>query len=99
MSRNITFSFELDKNTLTHLKNVSYCNHNYYHVDFTRYGDYILPEQCNTLYEEAIEDCSKCYYSLGYFKNGKFQAMFTWLDDSKDLNGILDTTLKTQKKL
>ena len=77
----IKCSFEINKNNLTHLKNVSYYNHNYYHIDVARHGDLILPEKCDTLYEEAEDDTYATYYSLGWFEDGKFVAAWTWLED------------------
>ena len=80
----LSFSFELNKEYMTHLKDKSCYNHNYYKLDLSRYGDYIIPEKCNILYQEAEDDSYSAYYSLGYFdENGKFQAMWTWLDDWK----------------
>ena len=39
----------------------------------SHYGDYILKEGCNILYQECIDDCFEAYYSLGYFdENGKY---------------------------
>lgn len=78
----ITFTFELDKRYMIHLKDKSSYNHNYYELDLSHYGDYIIAEKCNILYQEAEDDSCSAYYSLGYFdENGKFQAMWTWLDD------------------
>ena len=77
----ISFSFELDKRYIKHLKDKSYYNHNYYELDLSCYGDYILTRKCNILYEEVEDDCCATYYSLGYFdKSGIFQPMWTWLE-------------------
>ena len=35
-------SFELDKRTLTHIKDISYYNHNYYHIELGSYGMEII---------------------------------------------------------
>ena len=51
------------------------------------YGDYIIHQRCNILYEECDDVSYSAYYSLGYFDdNGEFQAMWTWLEgDAKML--------------
>lgn len=88
--RYATFSFELDKKAMTHLKERSSYNHNYYELDLSVYGDYIIAEKCNILYEECTDDDFEAYYSLGYFEGDKFQAMFTWLDECKYLDFIME---------
>jgi hypothetical protein len=88
--RKATFSFELDKKAMTHLKDKSSYNHNYYRLDLGVYGDYIIAEKCNILYEECSDDDFEAYYSLGYFEGDKFQAMFTWLDECKHLDFIME---------
>lgn len=80
----ITFSFELNTAHIKHLTEKSHYNHNYYELDLQYYGDYILREKCNILYEECDDISDDAYYSLGYFDDdGKFQAMWTWLDGVK----------------
>ena len=80
--KRIEFSFELNTQYMKHLKDKSSYNNNYYELDLSRYGDYIIPQKCNILYEEAEDDSYTAYYSLGYFdENDKFQAMWTWLDE------------------
>ena len=80
----IRFSFDLNKRYIKHLKEKSHYNHNYYELDLRYYGDYIITEKCNILYEECDDISNEAYYSLGYFDdNGKFQAMWTWLDNVK----------------
>jgi hypothetical protein len=92
--RYATFSFELDKKAIKHLKDKSVYNHNYYELNFSSYGDYILAEKCNILFEHCDDDCG-AYYSLGYFEGDKFQPMFTWFEDElKDLNIILEEEVK-----
>lgn len=78
----VTMSFELDKRALTHLKDKSYYNHNYYHIDVARHGDYILSEKCDTLYEECTDDDYGAYYSLGWFEGDKFVAAWTWYENA-----------------
>lgn len=79
----ITFSFELDKRYIKHLKEKSHYNHNYYELYLQYYGDYIIHQRCNILYEECDDDSNSAYYSLGYFDDkGVFQAMWTWLEDN-----------------
>lgn len=78
----ITFSFELDKRYIKHLKEKSYYNHNYYKLDLQYYGDYIIHAKCDILYEENDDISDSTYYSLGYFdENDKFVACWTWLED------------------
>ena len=48
----VTFSFELDTKYMTHIEEVSTYNHNYYKLDLKQYGDYIIPGECDILYEE-----------------------------------------------
>lgn len=92
--RYATFSFELDKKAIKHLKDKSVYNHNYYELNFSSYGDYILAEKCNILFEHCDDDYG-AYYSLGYFEGDKFQPMFTWFEDEpKDLNIILEEEVK-----
>lgn len=89
--RYTTFSFELDKKAITHLKDKSYYNHNYYELDLSVYGDYITPAMCDILYEE-FEEFSETYtYTLGYFEGPDFVRCFTWTEpESKNLNLILE---------
>lgn len=90
---NVTFSFTLDTKYIKHLKEESSYNHNYYELEVSPYGDYILPEQCNILYQECEDDNFEAYYSLGYFDaSGKFKAMWTWLDRWDKLNEVGDKT-------
>ena len=80
-------SFELDKRTLTHLKDKSSYNHNYYHINLASYGDYILSEKCDTIYEHCTDDEFGCYYSLGWFEGEEFVAAWTWFNEEcQDLN-------------
>ena len=80
MSNYMTFSFELDRRAMTHLKDKSYYNHNYYQLDLSVYGDYITPEMCDILYEE-FEEFSETYtYTLGYFAGDIFVRCFTWTE-------------------
>ena len=88
--RSITFSFELDKKAMIHLKDISSYNHNYYELDLNAYGDYIIAEKCNILYEECSDNDFEAYYILVYFEGDKFQAMFTWLNGCKHLNFIME---------
>jgi hypothetical protein len=75
------FSFTLDSRYITHIPEKSSYNHNYYKLDLSPYGDYIIYSKCDILYQECIDDCFEAYYSLGYFDEyGVFQAMWTWLD-------------------
>ena len=84
----IEFKFELKAQYIEHIKNVSYYNHNYYRLDLSKYGDFIIPAKCNILYEECEDDSDYVYYSLGYLdENDKFVACFTWLDFAQDLMG------------
>ena len=84
----IEFKFELKAQYIEHIKDVSYYNHNYYKLDLSKYGDFIIPAKCNILYEECEDDSWSAYYSLGYFdENNKFVACFTWLDFIQDLMG------------
>ena len=77
----VTFSFELDTKHMTHIKEVSYYNHNYYKLDLDHYGDLITPAKCDVLYEECDEFSETYTYSLGYFNSdNKFVACFTWLE-------------------
>lgn len=81
----VTFSFELDTKYMKHMDSVSHYNHNYYALDLTQYGDYILPGECNVLYEEYDEFSDTYTYTLGYFVNGEprlgeFERCFTWTE-------------------
>ena len=76
--RYVTFSFDLNMTAMTHLKEKSTYNHNYFELDLSVYGDYIIPEKCNILFEHAEDDSPFTYYSLGYFEDDKFKPMFTW---------------------
>ena len=62
----VTFSFELDTKYMKHLKDKSYYNHNYYELDLNHYGDYILPEMCDILFEYCDEFSETYTYTLGY---------------------------------
>lgn len=77
----IEFSFTLDSRYVTHIKDKSSYNHNYYKLNLSNYGDFIIREKCDVIYQRCEDDCFEAYYSLGYFdENDKFQAMWTWLD-------------------
>ena len=81
----VTFSFELDTKYMKHIEEVSYYNHNYYYLDLSQYGDYIIPASCNVLYEEYDEFSDTYTYTLGYFVNGvarigEFERCFTWTE-------------------
>ena len=90
--RYASMSFELDKKTLTHLKERSSYNSNYYQINLSSYGDYILHEKCNVIYEKCVDDEFGCYYSLGWFEGDKFVAAWTWYNDEcMDLGTILTT--------
>lgn len=78
----VTMSFELDKRALTHLTDKSSYNHNYYHIDVARHGDYILSEKCDILYEECTDDDYGAYYSLGWFEGDRFVAAWTWYENA-----------------
>ena len=84
MSNYITFSFELDQRAMTHLKELSSYNHNYYKLDLSVYGDYITPAMCDVLYEEFDEFSETYTYTLGYFENVdggvNFYKCFTWTE-------------------
>lgn len=85
MSNYMIFSFELDRRAMTHLKDKSTYNKNYYKLDLSVYGDYITPELCNILYEE-FEEFSETYtYTLGFFTGDAFTGdtfvrCFTWTE-------------------
>lgn len=83
----IEFKFELNPNYMTHLKDKSYYNNNYYELDLSRYGDLILPAKCDILYQKCEDDDFCCYYSLGYFEGDKFVACFTWLGYNNEFLG------------
>lgn len=80
----MNFSFEIPKECLKHDKEMSYYNHNYYNIDFAKFGDYILSSKCNVLYQRCEDDDAYAYYTLGYFilnENNKiFIPCFTWED-------------------
>ena len=85
MSNYMTFSFELDRRAMTHLKEKSTYNKNYYKLDLSAYGDYITPELCNILYEEFDEFSETYTYTLGYFScepyyGDTFIRCFTWTE-------------------
>ena len=78
----VEFKFELDTKHIKRIEEKSSYNHNYYALDLMPYGDYILTEKCNVLYEHCTDDDYGAYYSLGYFdENDRFQAMWTWYED------------------
>lgn len=76
----VTFSFELDTKYMKHLEDKSYYNHNYYELDLDRYGDYIVPEMCDILFEYCDEFSNTYTYTLGYFEGGDFVKCFTWTE-------------------
>ena len=78
MSNYMTFSFELDTRAMTHLKDKSRYNKNYFKLDLSVYGDYITPEACDILYEEFDEFSETYTYTLGYFEGVDFVRCFTW---------------------
>jgi hypothetical protein len=84
MSNYITFSFELDRRAMTHIKDLSSYNHNYYKLDLSVYGDYITPAMCDVLYEEFDEFSETYTYTLGYFESAdtgiNFIKCFTWTE-------------------
>ena len=76
----VTFSFELDTKYMKHLEDKSYYNHNYYELDLDHYGDYIVPEMCDILYEVCDEFSNTYTYTLGYFEGVDFVECFTWTE-------------------
>ena len=80
MSNYITFSFELDRRAMTHLKDKSRYNKNYYKLDLSVYGDYIIKEKCDILFEEFDEFSETYTYTLGYFEGALFIRCFTWTE-------------------
>ena len=86
MSKEITFSFTLNKQYVKHLPEKSSYNHNYYKLEFSYYGDFLPGGICNILFEENDDVSDATYYTLGYFENDKFISCFTWLEETyKDL--------------
>ena len=85
MSNYMTFSFELDRRAMTHIKELSSYNHNYYKLDLSVYGDYITPAMCDILYE-VFDEFSETYtYTLGFFNPDPFRGeefikCFTWTE-------------------
>jgi hypothetical protein len=79
--RRVYLSFEIDKKTLTHLKDRSSYNHNYFQIDLSSYGDYILSEKCDVIYEHCTDDEFGAYYSLGWFDGDEFVAAWTWYNE------------------
>ena len=71
------FKFELPKECLKHDKEMSYYDHNYYHIDFSILGDDVFSySSCDVLYQERVDDVT-AYYTLGYFKlNEKVKYLF-----------------------
>ena len=86
----IAFEFELDPKYMTHLKDKSYYNNNYYKLSLSRYGDLIIPAKCDVLYQKWEDDGFRCYYSLGYFEEDKFIECFTWWDKFDELTGAAE---------
>ena len=82
----VTFSFELDTKYMKHLKDKSYYNHNYYELDLDHYGDYIMPQMCDILYEEYDEFGDVYTYTLGCFEGVDFVKCFTWTEMSCKTN-------------
>ena len=80
MPNYITFSFELDRRAMTHLKDKSRYNKNYYKLDLSVYGDYIIKEKCDILFEEFDEFSETYTYTLGYFEGVDFVRCFTWTE-------------------
>jgi hypothetical protein len=76
----VTFSFELDTKYMKHLENKSYYNHNYYELNLNNYGDYVVPQMCDILYEEFDEFSETYTYTLGYFEGVDFVECFTWTE-------------------
>ena len=74
------FSFEIQKEHMTHLKEKSHYNNNYYQLNFSSYGDYFGVCRCNILHE-VFDEFSETYtYALGFFENGNFNSMFEWTE-------------------
>lgn len=84
----INCQFELNERYIKRLANVSYYNHNYYELDLSKCGDFVIPKKCNILYVESDEFYNVDTYSLGYFENNKFVACFAWINELQDFIGI-----------
>ena len=76
----VTFSFELDTKYMKHIEDKSYYNHNYYELDLDHYGDYIVQEMCDILFEYCDEFSNTYTYTLGYFEGVDFVGCFTWTE-------------------
>ena len=79
----VTFSFELDTKYMKRIEDKSYYNHNYYELDLDHYGDYIVPEICDILFEYCDEFSNTYTYTLGYFEGVDFVECFTWTETER----------------
>lgn len=74
------FSFEIDNRYITHIKEKSSYNNNFYKLDLNAHGDYFGYCKCDILREKCDEFSETYEYCLGYFEDDKFQEMFSWTE-------------------
>lgn len=71
----INFNLTIPSQAVTHLKDISYYNHNYYKLD--EYGDWFFSEY--DILKVVCHEDENCYtYSLGRFENEKFNGVLHW---------------------
>lgn len=72
----IEFNISIPSRAVTHIKEKSEYNNNYYKLK--DYGDWYYGE-CDILQQICHEE-ENCYtYSLGYFENDKLKKMISWV--------------------
>lgn len=77
----MTFKIEIDAKALTHLKEKSRYNKNFWKINISQMGDYLGHCECDILCEECDEFTETSNFSIGRFENDEFIPMFTWLEE------------------
>lgn len=74
------FSFEIDDKHITHVKEKSSYNNNFYKLNLAAHGDMFGYCKCDILREKCDEFSETYSYSLGFFEGETFYSMFEWTE-------------------
>ena len=79
----MNIEFEIPNNAITHLKEQSFYDHNYYKIDKTQLNiEWFDCNDCDIIYEEYDEFSNRYTLTFGYFieyeENSKFVPMLSF---------------------
>ena len=75
MNNLIKFDIAIPSSAVSHIKEKSHYDYNFYHIG--EYGDWLYGELDTVL--QIYHECENVYeYQYGYFENEKFKAILYW---------------------